>query len=164
MAVINHRMSFSSSLALLAMATLFLAGNAVATVVDLCKGSDFQALCRLVTKGTTDPTIATELAIKALILKTNHVLGVAKRLGKSPELDVCNEELADAIDNLNGALKFLKNRDKWGLNSYLSAVVTDFVTCDDAYAESGKQSPLARVAATAKEMASNCLALASQIH
>ncbi|KAH7570324.1 hypothetical protein ACOSP7_018381 [Xanthoceras sorbifolium] len=165
MAVFKHYMSFS--LAFLAAATLLQwVGHAAAsaTAVDLCKGSDFQDLCRSVTKGTTDPTKATELAIKALLSETTHVREVAKGLEKSQELDVCNEEIDDAIDNLNGALQFLKSHDIWGLNNYLSAVVTDFVTCDDAYEETGKKSPFAKIAKTAEEMASNCLALASQIH
>ncbi|KAH7568200.1 hypothetical protein ACOSP7_009312 [Xanthoceras sorbifolium] len=166
MAVFKHYcMSFS--LAFLAAATLLqLAGNAAAsaTAVDLCKVSDFQDLCRSVTKGATDPTKATELSITALLSETTHVREVAKSLGKSQELDVCNEEIDDAIDKVNGALQFLKSHDISGLNNHLSAVLTDFVTCDDAYEETGKKSPFAKIAKTAKEMASNCLALASQIH
>ncbi|KAH7568199.1 hypothetical protein JRO89_XS07G0258100 [Xanthoceras sorbifolium] len=146
----------SFSLAFLAAATLLqLDGNAAAsaTAVDLS-----------VTKGATDPTKATELAITALLSETTRVREVAKRLGKSQELDVCNEEIDDAINNINGALQFLKSHDISGLNNHLSAVLTDFVTCDDAYEETGKKSPFAKIAKTAKEMASNSLALASQIH
>ena len=77
---------------------------------------------------------------------------------------MCNEVINEAIDNLNGALQFLKSNDKGSLNGYLSEVLTDFVTCDDAFEESGKTSPLAKTTETAKNMASNCLALASQIH
>ncbi|KAK3223406.1 hypothetical protein Dsin_010431 [Dipteronia sinensis] len=164
MAVFKHCMSLSLAFLAVAATVLLQAGNAAATAADLCKETDFQELCKSVIKGTTDPTKATGLAIKALIVETQHVQEAAKKLGNSQELDVCNEVIDDAIDNLNGALQFLVSNDKGSLNNYLSAVLTDFVTCDDAYEESGKTSPLAKTTETAKNMASNCLALASQIH
>ncbi|KAK0574595.1 hypothetical protein LWI29_025927 [Acer saccharum] len=165
MAVFKHCMSLSLAFLAVAATVLLLAGNAAATVADLCKETDsFPELCKSVIKGTTDPKKATELAIKALIVKTEHVKEAAKKLGKSEELGVCDEMIDDAIDNLNGALQFLKSNDERSLNDYLSAVLTDIVTCDDAYEESGKTSPLAKTTETAKKMASNCLALASQIH
>ncbi|KAL5759875.1 hypothetical protein ACOSQ2_018713 [Xanthoceras sorbifolium] len=161
MAVIKHCMPLS--LAVLAVATLLqLAGNAAA--VDLCKGSDFKDRCRSDIKGATDPTKATELAIKAMLMETTRVREAAKKIGKSQELDVCHEQIDDVFYNLNGALEFLQNQDKGSLNIYLSAVLTDFMTCDDAYEEIGEKSPFAKIAQTAKEMASNCLELASQIH
>ncbi|KAI9169327.1 hypothetical protein LWI28_010765 [Acer negundo] len=165
MDVFKHRMSLSLAFLAVAATVLLLAGNAAATAVDLCKQTDsFPKLCKSVIEGTTDPKKATELAIKALIVETERVKLAAKKLGKSEELDVCNEVIDDAIDNLNGALQFLKSNEERSLNDYLSAVLTDFVTCNDAYEEMGKTSPFAKTTETAKNMASNCLALASQIH
>ncbi|KAK2636540.1 hypothetical protein Ddye_031332 [Dipteronia dyeriana] len=127
MAVFKHCMSLSLAFLAVAATVLLLAGNAAATAVDLCKEADFQGLCKSVIKGATDPKKATGLAIKALIVETEHVQEAAKKLGKSQELDVCKEVIDDVIDNLNGALQFLKSNDKGSLNSYLSAVLTDFL-------------------------------------
>ncbi|KAK0598045.1 hypothetical protein LWI29_031000 [Acer saccharum] len=157
MAVFKHCMSLSLAFLAVAATVLLLAGNAAATSVDLCKkihSNSTQELCKSVIKGTTDPRKATELAIKALIVEIGHV----------KEANVCNEEMDEAIDNLNGALKFLKSNDKGSLNDYLAEVVADFGDCEEEFEESGKTSPLAKTTETAKKMASNCLALASQIH
>ena len=157
MAVFKHCMSLSLAFLAVAATVLLLAGNAAATSVDLCKkihNNSTQELCKSVIKGTTDPRKATELAIEALIVEIGHV----------KEANVCNEVMDEAIDNLNGALKFLKSNDKGSLNDYLAEVLADFGDCEEAYEESGKTSPLAKTTETAKKMASNCLALASQIH
>ena len=157
MAVFKHCMSLSLAFLAVAATVLLLAGNAAATSVDLCQkihNNSTQELCKSVIKGTTDPRKATELAIEALIVEIGHV----------KEANVCNEVMDEAIDNLNGALKFLKSNDKGSLNDYLAEVLADFGDCEEAYEESGKTSPLAKTTETAKKMASNCLALASQIH
>ncbi|KAL5759877.1 hypothetical protein ACOSP7_018382 [Xanthoceras sorbifolium] len=146
---IKHKTSLEVVfLAAAATATLFLGHAALQyshSGGDLCQNTDYKSLCRSVVRGITNPAQATEVAIKALISETI-------------------QEFEDSIDNLNTALKYLViNHDKDALNSYLSAAVTGYVTCDDTYADSGKASPLAQNTTLLGQMGSNCLALAIQI-
>lgn len=153
----------SSSQLTLLILTILLAQK-TPHAVDLCQETDYEPLCRSIIGNTTNPVDATEVSIKSLISETTQVKEQAQKTGnESPELDVCYEEFGDAIDELNEALKYLVNRDKDTISNYLSAAVTDYVTCDDAYADSNKISPLAQNTTLLTQMATNCLSLAIQI-
>ncbi|XP_022724997.1 uncharacterized protein LOC111281528 [Durio zibethinus] len=141
---IKHFTSFS--LVLLATATFILSCQATARILDggLCRKTDYPQLYRAVVKGTVhDPKLASGISIK------------------SPELDDCLTSYDDAIDNLKKSLDNINQKNPSSLMSNLSAVVADYVTRDDEAGKAGS-----RLAATNehfRHMASNCLALASQI-
>lgn len=60
-------------------------------------------------------------------------------------------------------MKNIKNGAKADLNINLSAALTDFVTCDDGFAETpGAVSPLGKVNSLLTQLTSDCLALASE--
>lgn len=76
-------------------------------------------------------------------------------------LQVCSDSYDDAMDNLDDAEEAVKANDKGTMNSMLSALVTDFSTCEDSFSEMNAQSPQAATDDLLTKMASNCLALAS---
>ncbi|XP_022775592.1 uncharacterized protein LOC111317430 [Durio zibethinus] len=161
---IKHLSPFS--LVFLATATFLLAGQTAARILDgdLCRKTDYPPLCKRAVKGSvSDPKLATELAVKALIDQTMGAKALAAKLGKSPKLDNCLTSYDDAIDNLKKSLDNINHKDPGSLMSNLSAVVADYETCDDAFAEAGQRSPLAATNKKSSHMASNCLALGSQI-
>ncbi|KAK9276615.1 hypothetical protein L1049_006150 [Liquidambar formosana] len=154
-------------------ATVFLAGNASAhgVIANLCAHTDYPNLCKSLVNEGIDATSATELVINALVLKTTHAKTSAVKLGDggSPRsksnLDTCKEVYDDAITNLMTSIKCLKRGDKAGLNINLSAALTDYVTCDDTFTETpGATCPLTKVNKLLRKMASNALAMASEMH
>ncbi|KAG6478980.1 pectinesterase inhibitor-like [Zingiber officinale] len=76
-------------------------------------------------------------------------------------LQVCSDSYDDAVDNLDDAEAAVKANDKGTMNSMLSALVTDFSTCEDSFSEMNAKSPQAATDDLLTKMASNCLALAS---
>lgn len=128
---------------------------------DLCKETDYQQLCRAAVKGITNPEMATEAAISAVIAETVSAKEVTKRLGTSRELDTCHDSLGYAIVSLRTAQKNVKEHDRVSLDKNLGAAVSDFASCDDAFAEIGRPSPLANNTRTLRHMTSNCMALAT---
>lgn len=78
-------------------------------------------------------------------------------------LQDCDDNYDDVIDNLDEAADALSSRDKGTLKTMLSALVTDFSTCDDGFAEMAKVSPLAVIDVMLTKLASNCLAIASLV-
>ncbi|KAB1202710.1 hypothetical protein CJ030_MR7G024230 [Morella rubra] len=160
----KHYTSFS--LVFLATITGLLAGGADAgehsdNTKDLCHRADFQPLCRSVVKGLNEPHAALESAINQLISHSHRAKGLAGRHGKSQNVDVCKENFDDAIFNLKTSLKNLKTRDLDSLNTNLSAALSDYVTCDDAFTESSQNNPIGDTDTLLRHMASNCLYLSS---
>lgn len=78
-------------------------------------------------------------------------------------LQDCDDNYDDVIDNLDEAAAALESRDKGTLKTMLSALVTDFSTCDDGFAEIAKVSPLAVIDEMLTKLASNCLAIAALV-
>ncbi|KAK1297799.1 hypothetical protein QJS10_CPB14g00083 [Acorus calamus] len=81
-------------------------------------------------------------------------------------LSVCLDNYDDALSNLRDSMKSLRSRGSHAdLMNNLSAALTDFTTCDDAFAETpGMRSPLAHANAILGMSAKNNLALASITH
>lgn len=131
---------------------------------DLCQKADFKPLCRAVVKGLTDPRAALGSAIHQLIIQSRRAMRLADKHGKSEYVDVCKESFDDAITSLGTSLKNLKKHDKASLDINLSAALSDYVTCDDAFSESGMGNPLGKIDARMRRMASNCLYLSSLVH
>ncbi|CAL9107661.1 unnamed protein product [Musa textilis] len=78
-------------------------------------------------------------------------------------LQDCDDNYDDVLDNLDEAAAALVSKDKATLKTMLSALVTDFSTCDDGFAETAKVSPLAAIDERLTKLASNCLAIAALV-
>ncbi|XP_062109480.1 uncharacterized protein LOC133820937 [Humulus lupulus] len=129
---------------------------------DICRRADYTAVCRAAVKGQKNPFVATQLAVKQLISSTFGAKKAASKGGRgSPVLGICRENYDDALSNLQSSLSKMRAHDKGSFNSYVSASLTDFVTCDDAFSEMGMSSPLTRTNARLRQMASNILYLAT---
>ncbi|KAM6589340.1 pectinesterase inhibitor-like [Cannabis sativa] len=129
---------------------------------DICRGADYPAVCRAAVKGQKNPFVATQVALKQLISSTQGAKKSASKGGKGSQvLGICKENYDDALDNLQSSLNKMRAHDKGSFNSYVSASLTDFVTCDDAFSEMGITSPLSKNNARLRRMASNILYLAT---
>ncbi|KAF3431223.1 hypothetical protein FNV43_RR25953 [Rhamnella rubrinervis] len=153
------------SLVFLAAASISISG-AQARGVNLCAKADYPALCLLLVKGETDPTRATESVIYRLIRQTKKAKKHLSRFGTSQSqvIQVCQESYDDAIYDLHTCLDNLKSHDKAGFNSNLSAALTDYVTCDDAFGELGETSPVQNVNRKLRRMAGTGLYLETMVH
>lgn len=114
-----------------------------------------------------------QLQIKACDNQTRIALQEVLELIKDPStstiastcLQQCQETYNDALDNLQNAVSAIAARDKGTLNSMLSAVITDYETCEDGFAELPiSSSPMAVADELLSKLASNCLAIATLIH
>lgn len=163
-------MAIYFSLVLLATTTVLLASHThghsslLSGKHDLCEKADFKPLCRTMVKGLADPRAALGSAIYQLIFQSRRAMRLVNMHGKSEYVDVCKENLDDAIDNLNTCLQNLKENDLASLNTNLSAALADYVTCDDSFSESGQSNPFGQIDELLRDMASNCLYLSTLLH
>ncbi|OMO80159.1 Pectinesterase inhibitor [Corchorus olitorius] len=160
----------SFSLVFLAAAgTFLLSGQGAEARIfgnGLCRDSDYPMLCSKVLKGAeflTDPKLATGIYIKALIDETNKAKLRAAAFGQDVKVKACVSRYEDAIDSLLKSLNNLKQNDAGSLMSNLSAVVSNYGSCADEFADAHQRSPFAATTKYNSRMASNCLALAGQI-
>ncbi|KAM1923305.1 hypothetical protein ACFX15_021240 [Malus domestica] len=142
-------------------------------IQELCKNTDYPDLC--ISSLTpfqlpkVDPISALELVIKACTAHAQMSLAAASKLVTTPNtargtvaaLSDCKEMYSDALDGLQSAIDAIQSRDMGTINSMLSGVVTDAVTCGDGF--EGQQSPLGDYDDKLHKMASNGLAIASLI-
>lgn len=128
---------------------------------DICRRSDYPAVCRSTVKGQTNPYAATQVAVKQLISASAAAKKVASKAGRSQVLGICKENYDDALSSLKTSLGYMRTHDKGSFNSYVSAALTDFDTCDDAFSEMGLSSPLLKTNTRLRQMASNVLYLAT---
>ncbi|KAG6518976.1 hypothetical protein ZIOFF_022463 [Zingiber officinale] len=106
---------------------------------------------------------ACQKSVKVAKVVAGHAAVVSPGMNyqTASNLQVCSGSYDDALDNLNGARIAVKAQDKGTMNSMLSALVTDFSTCEDSFSEMNARSPQAAADKLLTKMASNCLALAS---
>lgn len=144
----------------------------------MCKHTRYPALCVSMAKsvgtGGRAPTLSslTRASIRAGIARTRHAKVLTSYGLNSKSSDamlranfkVCQEMYDDAIDNLNKSIVNLKTRSLDDLKINLSAVITDYVTCEDGFTENpGGRSPLAKVNGALHQLTSNTLALATKL-
>ncbi|KAB2599316.1 vegetative cell wall protein gp1 [Pyrus ussuriensis x Pyrus communis] len=142
-------------------------------IQELCKNTDYPDLCILsLTPFQTpkvDPVSALGMTIKACTAHAQMSLAAASKLVTMPNtargtiaaLSDCKDLYSDALDGLQSAIDAIQSHDIGTINSMLSGVVTDAVTCGDGF--EGEQSPLGDYDDKLRKMASNCLAIASLI-
>ncbi|KAF8094653.1 hypothetical protein N665_0358s0034 [Sinapis alba] len=134
-------------------------------IKTICGKTDNPALCEssvtplLTSAVKPDASSVLVLAIQASI---NATKAAKPAVDKSGAAD-CLELYDDAATNLEDAINAVKESDIATVNSNLSAAMTDYVTCNDGFEESGEPSPLADVADKLTKMVSNCLAISSLI-
>ncbi|XP_057948345.1 pectinesterase inhibitor-like [Malania oleifera] len=139
---------------------------------NLCAHADYQALCKAVVKKEVHPAAATEKAIQAALKQANSAKSLAAKLEAAKKgaargaFDTCNDNFDDAISSLQTSLTSLKAKDKGTLSTNLSAVISDTVTCGDGLSEgpAGFGADLVKANQLLRQHASNCLALAEQVH
>ncbi|CAB4274906.1 unnamed protein product [Prunus armeniaca] len=144
-------------------------------IQQICKNTDYPDICvssvapflPLVPK--LDPVAVLEMTIKAATTHAKLSLAAASKLvlmnniarGTAAALSDCKDMYGDALDGLQSAMDAIQSRDIGTINSMLSGVVTDAVTCGDGF--EGENSPLGDYDDKLHKMASNCLAIASLI-
>ncbi|XP_034685673.1 pectinesterase inhibitor 10-like [Vitis riparia] len=137
----------------------------------ICKKTDYSDLCLSslapLFDGHSDPVSMLYVAIKACTQHAQLSLNTAQKIAEAPStnpttasnLSDCQDSYSDALDNLQAANDALGIRDFGAVNSMLSAVVTDASDCQDLFP--GKSSPMLHYEVKLRQMASNCLAIAS---
>uniref|UniRef100_A0A5B7BSJ5 Pectinesterase inhibitor domain-containing protein n=1 Tax=Davidia involucrata TaxID=16924 RepID=A0A5B7BSJ5_DAVIN len=172
----NHYSSFS--LFFLVTVTLFFVVNARAGAglggggsSHFCKTADNKELCSAMVKGATTLDQATANAISSSLAVAKHVVSTLDTLKpavasllpvtRDSIISTCKSTFEDIVDELTGALKALKAKDKNSVLVKLSAsTVTD---CADSFDQFGATFPLAKIADNLKNHVFNCAAVANQI-
>ncbi|CAN8239209.1 unnamed protein product [Cochlearia groenlandica] len=132
---------------------------------DPCSVSDFKVLCRSVVKGEKNVNAATEVSIRELMKRTRKAKEVAASGRKNGGgLKTCYSNYDNALDNLQKALKNIKENDGFSLNINLSASLTNFETCNDAMGSAkSSKNVFAKSVKTLHEVADNCLSLSTLV-
>lgn len=140
-------------------------------IKKICDSTDYPAICLTFIapffNGKCDPISVLEMALKASSQQIKMAIAASTKLAhKMPSagashLKHCKDNYHDALDNLQNAIDAIPTRDIGTINSMLSAAVTDFSECDDAFA--GHISHIADYDGHLTKMVSNCLAIASLV-
>ncbi|XP_010498843.1 PREDICTED: uncharacterized protein LOC104776463 [Camelina sativa] len=134
------------------------------SLIDPCTVSDFPALCRGTIKGQTNVNAATDVAIRELMKRTRQAKTIAeKELTRDGGVATCLSNFNSAFDNLDKALKNIKENDGFSLNINLSAALTDYDSCSDAMKETREVNVVYKSAGVLYQMADNCLALSTLV-
>ncbi|XP_074588036.1 uncharacterized protein LOC141843915 [Curcuma longa] len=142
-------------------------------VAALCARTDYPAVCLDAEKafGSSYPPSpdAEDLLSMHLDMATKHTraakAAVEEQLRRAADsreqgaLKVCASQLGDALDDMGKARDAILVKDAGTANSMLSAVITYYSTCDDAFAEIKRANPVAKQDDALARMISNALAL-----
>ncbi|KAG6524757.1 pectinesterase inhibitor 12-like [Zingiber officinale] len=150
-----------------------------AAVASLCQKTDYPDLCLSSAQQflsasagwQVDAVTFLKVQMAACRARVEAAKGEVAALLKQPgttarvasTLQVCADSYDDAFDNLDAAGNAVAARDKDTINIMLSALVDDFATCEDGFAEMQDTSPLAAVDDALSKLGSNCLAIADLI-
>lgn len=162
---INPHMTVLGTIFLLLAATSSQSTAALSlSLDDPCSVADFPALCRGTIKGQTNVNAATDVAIRELMKRTRQAKEIAeKELKREGGVATCLSNFNSAFDNLDEALKNIKENDGFSLNINLSAALTDYDTCSDAMKETREVNVVYKSAGVLYKMADNCLALSTLV-
>ncbi|KAJ4879675.1 Plant invertase/pectin methylesterase inhibitor superfamily protein [Raphanus sativus] len=132
---------------------------------DPCTVTDFPALCRGTIKGLRNVNAATDVAIGELMKRTRQARYIAKKEMKVLDggVSTCLSNFNSAFDNLDKALKNIKEGDRFSLNINLSAALTDYDTCSETMKGARGDNVVYKSAGVLYKMADNCLALSTLV-
>ncbi|KAG7018024.1 hypothetical protein SDJN02_19890, partial [Cucurbita argyrosperma subsp. argyrosperma] len=141
-------------------------------LVQICDVTSNPKLCESsisssIHGSTVNPVSALKTEIQLSIKEVEDAIAVLKKLDKESGLtnaedscyDTCLENFDMAIDDLRTATEAIDVNDVGRMESALTAVLTDLVTCDDTFLEMGVDSPLDDLSIKMNKYASNCLAI-----
>ncbi|PKA48197.1 Pectinesterase 2 [Apostasia shenzhenica] len=134
---------------------------------DLCMSSIRKAAPQLRSFNTA--SIAAAL-MKAVDAKAHEAVAFAKKLANDPHftgrtrelLHDCIDTYSDALDNLKSAGDAIRARDNGTRDSMLSAMISNFGTCEDGFQELSLKSPTAEWTETLQHMVDNVLAIVNK--
>ncbi|KAJ8491474.1 hypothetical protein OPV22_013195 [Ensete ventricosum] len=155
----------------------FASANNIGEVASICSHTDYSFLCiyASVTYGQSYAVIdAASLLAMHIKMTTDHTQTakvIASTFAANPTttpqvkqaLGVCLKQYDDAFDDLAKGTAAVAGHDAGTANSMLSAVISYYSTCDDAFAEIYAANPLAKQDDFLMKMVSNALALAQLI-
>lgn len=145
------------------------------SLADLCGRTDYSALClyAATTYGHSYPSPPDAVALLSMHLDmaydhTRTAKAVAEELLPKMEdgtreagaIRVCKSQFGGAIGDMGTVRNAVAASDAGTANSYLSGIITDYSTCDDAFAEIPLlPNPFAKQDDFLSKMISNALAL-----
>lgn len=133
-------------------------------MINLCSHTAYPSMCRPFVKRITNPRRATHRTIQALEAKTKLALADAARYKNGNQaIATCYATLSDAVYNLASARKSIRKRDVVAMNTFLTAVVSDYGACVDGFIETGQVNTVQNVAVDLRKISSNCLTLSTLI-
>ncbi|XP_038903716.1 21 kDa protein-like [Benincasa hispida] len=148
------------------------ASSTTTDLVEICDVTSNPQLCKTSISSqihgmTVDPTSALKTEIQQSMKEVTKAIATLKELRKDPSAsnveiacyDTCLENFDIAIEDLKAGLESIDVHDVGRMESVLTAVLTDLMTCDDTFAEMGVDSPLDSLSTRMSKYASNCLAI-----
>lgn len=164
MSINPHMTVLGTIFLILAASSKSAAALKLSLIDDPCTVADFPALCRGTIKGHKNVNAATDVAIRELMKRTRQAKGIAKKeLKRDGGVATCLSNFNSAFDNLDKALKNIKENDGFSLNINLSAALTDYDTCSDAMKGTQELNVVYKSAGVLYQMADNCLALSTLV-
>ncbi|CAN8305594.1 unnamed protein product [Cochlearia groenlandica] len=131
---------------------------------NLCSHTSYPSLCRPFVKRIKNPRQATHRTILALEAKTRLALTQAAIYKDgNAQIAACYATMSDAVYNLASAKKSIRKRDLIGMNTYLTAAVSDYGACVDGFIETNQTNTVQNVAVDLRKISSNCLTLSTLI-
>lgn len=147
-------------------------GNENPEIKRICDATDYPDVCLATLgryNGPSDIPAVLGIAIQAGLDFAKASLAMADRLttqsGMPPDqvssLTDCKDSYDDVSYNFQNANDALPGKDVGTMNTMLSAAITNVGDCMDGF--EGMESPVATFSDKLKKMASNCLAIISQL-
>lgn len=141
-------------------------------LVEICDVTSNPQLCKSsisshMEGSTIDPKSALKTEIEESIKEVQKAIATLNSLTKDSAAshaevecyDTCLENFDMAVEDLKAGLESIDAGDTGRMESVLTAVLTDLMTCDDTFAEMGVDSPLDNLSTKMNKFASNCLAI-----
>ncbi|KAG0448990.1 hypothetical protein HPP92_027565 [Vanilla planifolia] len=136
---------------------------------SFCSHTDFSDLCLDSIKGLkrADKAAVLSALMRAVDAKAHEARSFAQRLSADPAtgakirdlLRDCIDTYDDALDNLEAANEAVRAGDAGTRDAMLSAMISNFGTCEDGFQEFTVKSPMAQWSQTLQNMTDNCLAI-----